>query len=388
MVTLPMPNRFELLGQIGHNTLQTLTQDPAALKNDAAFWATLIHVVTRIIKAKQTAAQPADPQEKQYREQMSAMTFFREAVGFTSSWVVIKTVDKVLKGALRRAFAYEEVSPGTTPISGAIHQAWEVLRGKRTTVDAVPEAITGFSQWRRTLKEGQTLAPWKDNLTEGLGYFLSRLQDKPLSQHLDDAARAALRLEGFKALHTVLPILAGVPLALGISGWWLERTTLLHGQAVVNILMQGNGDGTNATLGQRLQALWQVAKQAVTGLVRPTSLLPGAGGAPSSYAGFTPPGLPMPVTVPGPQGNNLTPSYSPAPLRPLASETPYPFSAPLTSSTPRPQSVAARVSASPASVSSPPVPVAAQQQRQQPVAPLYAPPSVAAWSSMPLGSYT
>jgi hypothetical protein len=218
------------LRTVANNTWQTVSQDGDELAVSAAFWATIIHVVLRVMQAQYSAQQPGPPAEVAYRKRESAKTFFREVVGVTLGWGVIKTVGKVVKAQLLTHYGYKQEKPGTTPLGKGIGQAVAVLKGELSNVPAGPVAITGESNLFKVgdkfhdelLSVGRALTKW----------------GSPKNSHLPMPSMAVLEKTGFKFVHGYLPVALGAALAIPISGWWLERTTLLHGEAMIDKLME------------------------------------------------------------------------------------------------------------------------------------------------------
>jgi hypothetical protein len=231
--TLAKPNKLHDLGTVAKNTWQTVSQDGDELSVSAAFWATLIHVVLRVMQAQYSAQQPGPPAEVAYRKRESAKTFFREVVGVTLGWGVIKTVGKVVKAQLLKAYGYEQQKPGVTPLGKGIGQAIAVLKGELSNVPAGPVAITGEAHLVKVgdkaheglRRGGAILHAWSRSLA-------------PDKQHLPMPSLVELEKTGFKFVHGYLPVALGAALAIPISGWWLERTTLLHGEAMIDKLME------------------------------------------------------------------------------------------------------------------------------------------------------
>ena len=90
---------LEALKLIGHNLTTTLTQDSASLKVGAAFTSTLVHVLLRCGVSVQSARK-APPNDAYFVKRQSAEVLFRELVGFTLGYGVVKEFSKFLKSLL------------------------------------------------------------------------------------------------------------------------------------------------------------------------------------------------------------------------------------------------------------------------------------------------
>jgi hypothetical protein len=182
--TLPTPNglegftqqvssRFSNAGTALANVFsRSLFQDSASLKTDIAFWATLIHVVMRIQEAHYTGEiQPNDEQhknvmsddEKAYRRNQSAMTYFREAAGMTLGWGVLKVGQAFHKDWQKKHHNYEVSNGSTVSIGKGFGQALDALF-KGTEVTALPDVFadvpdTVFKKYNTIDPKTQQLKP-------------------------------------------------------------------------------------------------------------------------------------------------------------------------------------------------------------------------------------
>ena len=134
------------LGNIG----KTMLQDSATLKTDIAFWATLMHTVMRVQEAYITGeVEPYDDkhkdtmsqEEKTYRRDQSAMTYFREIVGVSLGWGVLKIGQAYQKGAMQKKYNYHNASAYSISVKQGLGQFWDAL-AKDKEVKALPSVFT------------------------------------------------------------------------------------------------------------------------------------------------------------------------------------------------------------------------------------------------------
>lgn len=228
---MPPVKGMEALKIISHNLSTTLTQDSASLKVGAAFTSTLVHVLLRCGVAV-GSARTAPPQDQFFVKRQSAEVLFRELVGFTLGYGVVKKFDKVLKKRLEKALQFEKETPQTVGLFKSLGLAKDAIFGKELNLERAPMALTG-----ETITH--SYGGPKPNL-EKLGRFL---RDQ-LPNAFDDlhglteksVTAEALEKGAFKFLHTVVPLAIGSVPAIFISGWALERLTLLHGEEVVDFI--------------------------------------------------------------------------------------------------------------------------------------------------------
>jgi hypothetical protein len=314
--TLPTPNglegftqqvssRFSNAGTALANVFsRSLLQDSASLKTDIAFWATLIHVVMRIQEAHYTGEiQPNDEQhknvmsddEKAYRRNQSAMTYFREAAGMSLGWGVLKVGQAFHKDWQKKHHNYEVKNGSSVSVGKGLGQVFDALF-KGTTVTPLPDVFAdmpdtvfkkyntidpktqqlkpiafnpeqhgleglsfdaGLVKWghmMRPFKEDENLSAkfiWSNGFLRRVGEFFNPTQEaKELAKLADVTVKAvktgdsallnqtqakqlvALEKEGFKFAQKFVPTIVWSIPGIMFAGVWLERTTLYQGPAV------------------------------------------------------------------------------------------------------------------------------------------------------------
>jgi hypothetical protein len=242
MTPTPMQG-LQALKTIWGNYGTSFTQDIASLKTAAAFTATLVHCLLRIgVAAKSVAVAPEHDQA--FVKRQSAEVYFREAVGFTLGYGVVKTGDIKLKSMVAQKLGFKPEAPQTVGLFNSIGKSFEALKGKELLLEEAPYALTG----ERFIKNLDNIPKPK---LQAIGTWardkLPAFFDEWHGLTASSVSREALELGGFKLLHNVVPLaISSVPAVL-ISGWWLERTTLFKGEQVVDAIvgamdfMEGKG---------------------------------------------------------------------------------------------------------------------------------------------------
>ena len=284
-----LSNAGTALGNIG----KTMLQDSATLKTDIAFWATLMHTIMRVQEAYITGeVEPNDakhqdmtPEEKIYRRNQSAMTYFREIVGVTLGWGVLKVGQAWQKDAMQKQHNYHNGSDYSVPVNKGLGQFWDALT-KGTPIEPLPNVFTDmptqiYKKYNsidptsqalkferldlsnpdhkmqkvdaQLVKWGHMLRPlesgekdkylWdKGFLRRVVEFFVphadaqkfAKMANEKINHGLEDNNKALLALEerGFKFAQKFIPtVLWSIPGIL-FAGIWLERTTLYKGPSV------------------------------------------------------------------------------------------------------------------------------------------------------------
>ncbi|MDX2085974.1 MAG: hypothetical protein SFZ03_11365 [Candidatus Melainabacteria bacterium] len=223
-------SRWQNLLTIGNNVGQTLIQDVTSLRTSAALLYTTVQVALRCGVALRSSMLPGPPEEVRYRKRESAEVCFREVVGFSASWLAIRMVETFTRGQLEKAYGYRIVRPGTTGPMAGLKQAWEVLRGRLNTVMPAPEALTSQAIYERLPTQA----------TGVLGRLFRTLGNAFAGVFRQ--ANPEAMLKGFRFVHDYLPPAIGAIPALLLSGWLLERATLIHGKALFDAILGHRGD--------------------------------------------------------------------------------------------------------------------------------------------------
>jgi hypothetical protein len=234
---------LQALKTIWGNYGTTFTQDVASLKTAAAFTATLIHCLLRVLVAAKSVV-VAPNQDKAFVKRQSAEVYFREAVGFTLGYGVVKTGDGFIKKKVAEHLGFKPEAPQTAGLFKSLGQSVNALTGKKLLLEEAPYALTG-----QRFTKPLTNDP-KPKL-QALGTFardkLPAFLDEWHGLSASSVSREALELGGFTLLHNVVPLaISSVP-AILISGWFLERLTLFKGEQVVDAVvgvmdvMEGKG---------------------------------------------------------------------------------------------------------------------------------------------------
>lgn len=228
MAPLASVGMAENLARIGSNVATTMAQDISTMKSGAAFWSTFVHVLLRCGVAIQSS-RTAPPDDLYFTKRQSAEVLFRELVGFSLGFGVVKQLDGILKGRVRKWANYDIERPGTTGLVKGVKEAVGVLTGRVKEVKKSPAVMTGETVVK---KIGDT-----PEFFTKVGRWAQKTLPETVSKIPKDVVDPAqLEKMGFKFAHTWLPVAIGSIPAIYISGWLLERSTLLHGERIVDII--------------------------------------------------------------------------------------------------------------------------------------------------------
>ncbi|MFM7469772.1 MAG: hypothetical protein ACKO37_09760 [Vampirovibrionales bacterium] len=215
-------NKKALLAEVWRNVGTSLSQDSKSLKLAAAFWSTLIHVIGRCQVAV-TSYVNAPPEDKAFTHRQSNEVLFRELVGFSVGWGLLKPFEKTIKQQVAKQTGYVVERPGTTGVGEGIAQTLHILQGKLTHVTRGPDVLTGEEIIRKTrLELDKRLLTLGAVLRDRYGLIAKSVVDP-----------AQLERVAFKWAHDYIPIAVGTVPALALAGWWVERTTLVKGNKMM-----------------------------------------------------------------------------------------------------------------------------------------------------------
>ncbi len=258
------PELRKALGDITHNIGVTLTQDTGSLKKNAALIATLIHVVMRVKEAYDSSnADTKDPKEKQYNQEQSAMTYFREIIGVTTGFVLLKRLQAILEKQITKHHQYQEQKFGGAGISQNIKDAVGLLNGKvkPAEIQRIPNALVSETALHRMhknpinlglaqighalndpkLETDSVISPkfWKRAWNMKFGKEAETLVreavgKKMSSQEMAELTQRLLKYEkdGLKLVQKQVPVYIGLIPSILISGFGIEYASLHYGPLV------------------------------------------------------------------------------------------------------------------------------------------------------------
>ena len=258
------PGLRQALGDITHNIGVTITQDSGALKKNAALIATLIHVVMRVGEAYDSSNAPTkDPKERQYNQEQSAMTYFREIIGVTTGFVLLKRLQGIFEKQITQHFQYKEQKFGGVGVTQNIKDAVGVLNGNlaTTAIKRIPNALVtetalhrmhdnpidlrlaqiGAALDNKNLETDWVISSkfWKRAYNMFVGKEAETLvrqavENNASPQELAELTQRLLRYEkeGLKTVQKQLPVYLGIIPSVLISGFGIEYASLHYGRLV------------------------------------------------------------------------------------------------------------------------------------------------------------
>ena len=264
LLNLPKQPRVQkALGTIAHNMGVQLTQDSALLKTNAAIIATLIHVIMRVKEAYDSSNAPtSSPEESHYNQEQSAMTYFREIVGFSTGFVLLKRLQGIFENHIQYQYQYEKQKYGASSLQEHLADAFGVLSGKRNAseIERLPNALVTDTEWVRkhhspvdlklaqighALKHQETSDWLTDHrFWKRAWHMLSgkeveaMLHPEKLAKLNEDELKALTQelldyeKEGFKLVQKQVPLYLGVLPSVIIGGFGIEYASLHYGPVV------------------------------------------------------------------------------------------------------------------------------------------------------------
>ncbi|MCE2930026.1 MAG: hypothetical protein LW809_01385 [Vampirovibrionales bacterium] len=252
------------LGDVTHNIAVTLTQDTGSLKKNAALIATLIHVLMRVKEAYDSSnAETKDPKEREYNQEQSAMTYFRELIGFTTGFVLLKRLQGIFEKQITKHHQYQEQKFGGASISQNIKNAVGLLNGnvKPSDIKRIPNALVtetalhrmhanpvnlglaqiGYALNNPKLETDSLLSTkfWKRAWNMKFGKEAETLvreavQKKANPQDMAELTQRLLKYEkdGLKLVQKQVPVYLGLIPSILISGFGIEYASLHYGPLV------------------------------------------------------------------------------------------------------------------------------------------------------------
>jgi hypothetical protein len=256
------------LGHVMHNIQVELTQDPGSLKKNAALIATVIHVITRVEEAYHSSNMATnDPRERQYNQEQSAMTYFREIIGVTTGFVLLKRLQGVFENKIRTHYQYQHQAIGRTGIGQNIKHALGLLNGNvhHSEIKRVPNALVTETALHRmhdsplqmhlvqighalndeTLKTNWVISPmfWQRAYKMLWGKEAERLVNQALksanSSERHELTQRLLKYEknGLKLVQNQLPVYLGLIPSILISGFGIEYASLHYAPTVKKYML-------------------------------------------------------------------------------------------------------------------------------------------------------
>jgi hypothetical protein len=256
------------LGHVMHNIKVELTQDSGSLKKNAALIATVIHVITRVKEAYDSSNMATnDPRERQYNQEQSAMTYFREIIGVTTGFVLLKRLQGIFERNIRSHYQYQHQAIGRTGIWQNIKHALGLLNGKvhHSEIKRVPNALVtetalhrmhdsplqmhlvqiGHALNDKTLQTNWVISPkfWQRAHKMFWGKDAERLVNQALnsanSSERHELTQRLLKYEkaGLKLVQDQLPVYLGLIPSILISGFGIEYASLHYGPTVKKYML-------------------------------------------------------------------------------------------------------------------------------------------------------
>jgi hypothetical protein len=262
--TLPKnPTVQKALGDVAHNLGAAALQDGETLKPNVALIATLVHVMMRVKEAYDSSNAPASsPQEQQYNQEQSAMTYFREVVGFSTGFLLLKRLQKMFGSQMATQFGYEKKKYGRVSIGQSLQQGVGLLRGtlQPQAIYRMPQALPNHTSWNRTeahrpvntflAQMGYALE--KESKAEWIFQpaFIKRAWNMVAGTDVKDALTAAVKPDkmlaenlirwegkGFELAHKQLPVYLGTIPSVLIAGFGVEYASLHYGKKVKKYML-------------------------------------------------------------------------------------------------------------------------------------------------------
>lgn len=229
---------------LAKNYLHTLPQNHSNLRSNVLIFSSLILVLSRIAIAKVSAQKAQDKPDGNFRYREFIRTFIREAAGWTLSFMLLRSIEKVVRYGVIKAFkihlapAAEHLANVAKPTEKLIHQ-FELK--PRTLMGTFGEV---FGQVKQVLKGKPLEISPLQNATPYYGSNHFSFDNHKLYDWLENRKVMSLfsgfqnlsPLEKVKQFYRYFPIVVGSIPAIALSGYALERFNIDHSQKIFDAL--------------------------------------------------------------------------------------------------------------------------------------------------------
>jgi hypothetical protein len=221
------------------NLFHSLSQNHTALKTNVLVLSSLILVMSRIIisQASSKAAQGTPNEHFRYRE--AIRTFIREAAGWTLSFLLLRTIENVIRAGIRKAFGINLTAPASHLLKGAA----KVIESHELKNVGILETFKKVGSQAKNLMLGRALPAIEKEA--GTYYANSHFHFNEKNEFyqifkgfigLFSPSRHVSPTEQMKNFYEWFPILMGSIPAIGMSGYALERFNLDYSQPIIDAL--------------------------------------------------------------------------------------------------------------------------------------------------------
>ncbi len=285
---------------IGHKS-ESFLQNPENFKKNALIMSSLALVLSRTTVTNFSAVKARNTPEGPFREREAKRTVMREWGGFTSSFVVLKTLEWAIKKGFRKALAIRETG-------GAI--AYPFFRHLKTE----------FVNWGKPIADHPYLhakTPINFGLDSAQTFEVGRLDwvMKQMKRVQKSPVEKAAAETLVKRVYAYAPMLLSSVVSIALGGYALERFTRDHSEAALRFFggtpTESSGSGL-PTGANTLPSLYPVGLSQT--------------GSASTFNST------LPATSPNPWLTSSTafPAATPAPLNVMPQQTmmPSPFQNP------------------------------------------------------------
>jgi hypothetical protein len=221
------------------NLVHSMSQNHTALKTNVLVLSSLILVISRIIISQASAKAAKGTPNEPFRYRESIRTFIREAAGWTLSFLLLRTIENVIRAGIRKAFGINLTAPASHLLKGAA----KVIESHELKNVGVLETVKKVGSQAKNLVLGRALPAIEKE--SGTYYANSHFHFNEKNDFYQifkgfigmfSPNRHLSATEQMKNFYEWFPILMGSIPAIGMSGYALERFNLDYSQPIIDAL--------------------------------------------------------------------------------------------------------------------------------------------------------
>jgi hypothetical protein len=253
-----LPTLLKNTGTIARNYGQYVSQNHTALRANVLIFSSLILVLSRIGISRVSAKKAQGSPDGAFRYREFIRTFIREAAGWTLSFLLLRSIERVVRLGIQRAFQIS-LKPPPEVLKATKNATENLIHRSQMPTFRFKEVRQALFEQFEALFKGEPLPPVAD--LSGKSFYNTNYFSFQNTRLYNEAERfnliSAFSPQGNKLSTTekmqnffrYAPILVGSIPAIFLSGYALERFNIDHSQKIFDALTQrqANKRGFTAT---------------------------------------------------------------------------------------------------------------------------------------------
>lgn len=249
--SIGLPQRLPALlkntGTIARNYGQYASQNHTALRANVLIFSSLILVLSRIAISRVSAQKAQGSPDGAFRYREFIRTFIREAAGWTLSFLLLRSIERMVRLGIQRAFQIS-LKPPAEVLKATKNATENLIHRSQMPTFGIKESTKALLEQCKALFQGKPLPPVAD--LSGKSFYNTNYFSFQNTRLYNAAERfnliSAFSPQGNKLSTTekmqnffrYAPILVGSIPAIFLSGYALERFNIDHSQKIFDALTQ------------------------------------------------------------------------------------------------------------------------------------------------------